>query len=148
MTSRLLAVCRSSVPRGSGGWAGSSWCAPSPPGHSWSCSLPSWSSCPSCPLPLAAPRTSCLPSAPPPRARAAGDCRPGRSSRPWRGRRARTSCSCWSRTPARPGTRRGRHASPRHQDRHSRPRHTRTGPRGCSTAARCSSAPHISGLET
>ena len=53
-----------------------------------------------------------------------------------------------SRTQARPGSRRGRHASPRHRDRRSRPRHTHTGPRGCSTAARCSSAPHISGLET
>ena len=47
-----------------------------------------------------------------------------------------------SRTQARPGSRRGRHAAPRLRARHSHPRHTRTGPQGCSTAGSCSFHPH------
>ena len=71
-----------------------------------------------------------------------GDCRPGCISCPWRGGRGRTSCSRWRRTRARPGSRRGRHAAPRLRARHSHPRHTRTGPQGCSTAGSCSFHPH------
>ena len=44
-----------------------------------------------------------------------------RSSRPSRGSRARTAGSCWSRTPARPGSQRGRHSTHRHRDRRSLP---------------------------
>ena len=106
--------------------------APSPPRRSWCCTRPSCSSCST-----ARPRAG--PGPAPRRAR-------GRSSRPCRGRRSRTSCSCWSRTPARPGTRRGRRGRPRPPGRRSRPRRTRRAARGCSTAARYSSCPRISDL--
>ena len=45
-----------------------------------------------------------------------------RSSHPSHGSRDRTSCSCLSRTRGLPGTRRHRHADPRHRARHSHPR--------------------------
>ena len=69
-----------------------------------------------------------------------------RNSRPSRGSRARTSCSCCSRTPGLADTRRGRRCRRRPRARHSRPRRIRRGPRGCSTSARYSYAPRISGL--
>ena len=106
--------------------------APSPPRRSWCCTRPSCSN-------WSTARPTAGPGPAPRRAR-------GRSSRPCHGRGSRTSCSCWSRTPARPGTRRARRGRPRPPDRRSRPRRTRRAARGCSTAARCSSCPRISDL--
>ena len=108
---------------------GSSGSAPSPRGHTPRCIRPTRSSC----------------SKPWPRGR--GRRSRGRSNRPCRGRRGRTSCSCLSRTRGPGRSPRGRRASRRLPGRHSRPPRTDTGLLECSTAARRSCDPCISDLK-